>query len=509
MASQATLVGSIAQRESSTGDRGWRSLIRDSSLVGGSTIAGQILGVATALLLRALLSPAQMGLWQAFKLVLSYAGFINLGVTKAAAREVTIARGRQQANEASRSRDLAFTFSIVTATAYAVALCGAATWVWLQGESNTSSLWAIGLGAMAAICLAQRFLTFHIVILRAERQFAAAARLAILEAVLTLTVCGLATWVWGLYGLLAGCLLVSLIGGWVARRMSDTQPGWAWNLRDVLPLIAVGLPIVLTGLVMTLFQSVDKLMVLAYLPDGAYQLGIYSTALLVTTQLSGVANILATTMAPRYGEMYGRWNCERRVATLAAGATELHAALSAIAAGFALVAGGPVLAWLLPDYAVGLPALRWLIPGSLALAVSLPATQYLVTTKRQNRGLLSACLALGVAALGNFIALQAGWGLLGVAAATCLSQTLFALVVIGVSFWSALSWSQRARYLFAVLGLVGPTLVAALFVALPAGADTNGEWTRVVVGLVAVLVTWAISCSVVWHTGRWQEHWNA
>lgn len=503
MSSQASPVGLLAPRATSAEDRSWRSVVRDGSLVGGGTIATQVLGVATALLLRALLSPAQMGLWQGLKLVLAYAGFVNLGVTKAAAREVTIARGRERAIEAQQSRNLAFSFSIATTLVYALALTVAAAWVWSQGESTTRLLWAIGLVSMAAVCLAQRFLTFHIVMLRAERQFATAARLAILEAVLTLGICGAATWAWGLYGLLGGCLSVSLIGGWVARRMTTNQPGWAWNIRDVMPLIAIGLPIVLTGLVMTLFQSVDKLMVLAYLPDGAYQLGIYSTALLVTTQLSGVANILATTMAPRYGEMYGRWNCERKVAALAAGATELHAALSALAAGVALVAGGPVLAWLLPNYAAGLPALGWLIPGSLALAVSLPATQYLVTIKRQNRGLFSACMALGVAALGNYVALSAGWGLLGVAAATCISQALFAVFVIGGSFWNALRWQRRVRYVAAVLGIVFPTLLVAQL-----AASSTGDWPQVMLGLLAVFVTWAVSCGMVWHTGHWHELWH-
>lgn len=507
MATQASLVGSIAQRESASQDRGWRSVVRDGALVGSGTIVGQVLGVATSLLLRTLLSPTQIGMWQALKLLLSYAGFVNLGVTKAAAREITIARGSDRPHDATRSRDLAFTFSMATAVAYAVALFFAAGFLWMREAKGSNSWWAIGLGVMAAVCVAQRYLTFHIVILRAERLFATATRLAILEGALTLIVCGAATWAFGLPGLLTGCLFVSIAVGWVARNSTNASPAWAWDLRGVAPLIAVGLPIVLTGLVMTLFQSIDKLMLLAYLPDGAYQLGLYSTALLVTTQLAGVSNILATTMAPRYGETFGRWKSDRRVAELAARASELHAAASSLAAAGALVVGAPLLAWLLPNYADGLSALLWLIPGALALAVALPATQFLVITKRQNRGLVAACVALVVAACGNYTALSAGWGLVGVAAATCVSQMLFALLVIGGSFWSFLTWPQRVRYVAVLLGIVIPTMAVAVMSS-SLEHTTAGEFPYVALGVLLVAVTWLVACGTAWHTGRWGELWQ-
>lgn len=507
MATQASLVGSLAQRESTSQDRGWRSVIRDGVLVGSGTIVGQVLGVATSLLLRTLLGPTQIGMWQALKLLLSYAGFVNLGVTKAAAREITIARGSDRPHDAYPSRDLAFSFSMATTVFYAVAILCAAGFLWIRETEASHSGWVFGLGVMAVVCLAQRYLTFQLVLLRAERLFATATRLAILESALTLIVCGAATWAFGLYGLIAGCLCVSVVVAWVARRSMIERPKWAWGLRAIVPLIAVGFPIVLTGLVMTLFQSVDKLMLLAFLPDGAYQLGLYSTALLVTTQLAGVSNILATTMAPRYGEALGRWSCERRVAELAAQASELHAAVAGIAAGGALVVGAPLLSWILPDYTGGLTALQWLVPGSLALAVALPATQFLVTTKRQNRGLLAACVALTAAACGNYGALSAGWGLNGVAAATCASQVLFALLVISGSFWNLLSGPQRVRYVAVLLGILCPTMVFA-FVSSSIVNTTDAALPQAILGVLLVAATWFVACAATWHTGRWGEWWQ-
>src|SRR6185437_9905636 len=79
---------------------GWRRMLADSLLVSGSTLACQAIGVATSLLLRFALDPAQMGVWQALKMFLSYANYANLGVSKGAARELTVALGRSDAASA-------------------------------------------------------------------------------------------------------------------------------------------------------------------------------------------------------------------------------------------------------------------------------------------------------------------------------------------------------------------------------------------------------------------------
>ena len=72
---------------------GWRRVFGDALRVGGATTVGHLLGAATSLLLRMFLDPAQMGLWQGLKLYLSYGNYANLGISKAAARELTLARG--------------------------------------------------------------------------------------------------------------------------------------------------------------------------------------------------------------------------------------------------------------------------------------------------------------------------------------------------------------------------------------------------------------------------------
>src|SRR5262249_36804523 len=93
---------------------GWRRMLADTLVVGASTLVCQVLGAVTSLALRMLLDPAEMGIWQGLKTVLSYANFSNLGISKGAAQELAIAHGRGDLAAAQRGLNLAHTINTLT-----------------------------------------------------------------------------------------------------------------------------------------------------------------------------------------------------------------------------------------------------------------------------------------------------------------------------------------------------------------------------------------------------------
>jgi O-antigen/teichoic acid export membrane protein len=340
-----------------------------------------------------------------------------------------------------------------------------------------------------------RYVSFHVTILRADQRFAVTSKLSILEAALTLVSCGLATWLWGLPGLYAGTLVVMLGSMWFVRRHAAATLGWAFDRAEIRRLIAIGAPILLAGAGSSLFRSLDKLMILAYMGDCEFQLGCYSTALLVTAQLYGLANMLATVTGPRYGEMYGHSGSRRKVARLAARCSELQAAAMVLPASLALLVAAPLLGWLLPDYSSGLASLVWLIPGVLALVLALPCGQYMVAVGRQRRALLAVLIATGIGAAGNHVALSNGWGLSGVAAATAVGYASYFVLAAGMSFLTDLDTAGRARYvLMHALALI-PTLTSALLLR---------GWTTLPVAIFGVLLVWSATMLIGWRYGRWQ-----
>ncbi len=483
---------------------GWRHVAADWLTVSGATAVCHALGVVTSLLLKVLLNPAQMGVWQALKMLLSYGNYANLGISKGAIRDYTVALGRGETGKAKRGLDLAFTVNTLSSLIYATILLGAAIWIGVTSDSPSAGLWAVGLALIGVLAVLSRYVTFQVTILRAHKAFALTSRLSVLEAVLTLSVCGLATWAWGVYGLFFGTLVVLLGAFLFIQRHRTVDLRWAFDTAQVGRLISIGGPILLAGTMVTLFRSLDKLMILGYMDDREFQLGCYSVAIMVSTQIYGLGNMLSIVMNPRYGEKYGETGDRGDVARLAAASSELHAAAMALPAALAVVLAMPLLAYLLPNYRTGLPALVWLVPGSVALVLALPASQYLVAVGRQKRALLAVLPAIAVAALGNHFALRSNLGLTGVAAATACAYVAYMILVVIISFWRELSRGERYRYLFLTIFILLPTLTASILLERAYPGEHVGLAATFGKALMVTTV-WAVTCGASWLWGGWDH----
>ena len=483
---------------------GWRRLLGDWAFVGGAEMICQTLGAVTSLLLRMLLDPAQMGIWQAVKLVLSYASYANFGVSKGAARELTVALGRGDLAKATRGLDLAFTANTLSSLAYAVILIGAGVWIGLGGSGEWSAAWALAFIAGGALAALGRYVSFQVTILRARQAFVATSRLSLLEAVTTLAVGGACTWLWGLPGLYAGTLGVMLASLVYLSRLETHRFAFGWDRTEMRRLITIGSPMLLAGVVYSVFRSLDKLMILGCMSDREYQLGCYSLALMVATQLYGIGNMLSIVMGPRYGEKFGRCGDRRQVALLAARATELQAAAIALPAALALILAGPLLGRLLPDYDSGLAALQWLLPGVVALSLALPASQYLIAIDRQKRALAAVLAATALAAVADYVAIRRQTGLGGLAAATAVGYLVYFLLAARISLWPELARAERWRYAATAVLLPLPTLGLAIVLERTSPAAL-GDWPTILARIAAVLLVWGATVGAGWRHGGWRD----
>jgi hypothetical protein len=136
----------------------------DSLLVSASTLGCQALGIAMSLLLRFALDPAQMGVWQALKMFLNYANYANLGISKGATRELTVALGRGDAASARQGIDLAFTVNTLSSMLYGALLAAAGLWIGMSSGGLWRNAWTFGLLALSVLVVVQRHVTFHVTI---------------------------------------------------------------------------------------------------------------------------------------------------------------------------------------------------------------------------------------------------------------------------------------------------------------------------------------------------------
>ncbi|HUY91272.1 MAG TPA: hypothetical protein VMV10_21215 [Pirellulales bacterium] len=482
---------------------GWRRMLADSLLVSAATIVCQGLAVATSLLLRFVLDPAQMGVWQGLKLFLNYANYANLGISKGAARELTVALGKGDVAEAEQGLNLAFTVNTLSSLLYGALLAAAGLWIGLSSGGIGRNAWTLGLLALAVLVVVQRHLTFHVTILRCRQAFALTSKLAIVEGALTLLVVGGCAYSWGLQGLYAGTLLV-LLASLAYLKACGAEPfAWAWNRREIARLIGIGGPILLAGAASVLLQSIDRLMILACSESREFELGCYSLSLLVGGQISGLANMLSLVMGPRYGELFGSTGQRRSVALLAARASELQACLLALAGGWAIVLAVPVLGRLFPAYRPGVAPAVWLVPGAVALGLGLPANQYLVAVYRERWALAAVLSGVVLAALGSYAALAGGYGLVGVAASTSCAYVVHFVLLAAISLWLELDAAARMRYVLGMSLILGPVLGLAAWLEYAWPGD-EANLASAAFKACLVFAAWLSAAAIGWHCG-WRE----
>jgi len=474
--------------------------------VGGSTLVCQALGLMTSLVLRTGLGPAQMGIWQGLKLLLGYANYANLGVSKGAARELAIAVGSGELARAERGLNLAFTVNTLTSLLYGGCLAAAAVWIGRASDGHINNAWSLGLLALAVLVVLQRHLTYHITILRCRQAFALTSSVSIVEGLLTLVLAGGAAWRWGLPGLYGGTFLTLLVTLAFLRWQGVRRLVCDWQWSEIKRLVLIGGPILLGGVAATLFQSLDKLMILTFSSEREFDLGCYSTTLLITGQIYGLANMFAMVISPRFGELFGRCGCHNEVARLAARASELLAAATSLTAAVGLVVVVPVLAHLFPDYRPGLLPAIWLVPGIVMLALTLPLNQYLVAVCRERAALGAAVAALLAAASCDYAALALGYGIIGVAASTAEVYCGYYLLMLLASLWPRLDGATRRRYLLTHAALLLGPLAPALWLT-----DATSQQIDVgylVASLLVVIFAWGVMVILVWRRGEWGPAWR-
>jgi O-antigen/teichoic acid export membrane protein len=223
--------------------------------------------------------------------------------------------------------------------------------------------------------------------------------------------------------------------------------------------------------------------------DGELQLGYYSLAILVTGQIAGIASMFSLVLAPRYGQLLGATNDPRAVARLAAGMTEAKAALMACVVLLTAYATRPVFGILLPAYTPGIEPLLIRLPGALAVALAMPASQYLVTVDRQRSALACLVLPLLFSCLAGWLAMKQGHGIIGLSWAMTLGDIAYWVSTSCVAFRRELGSKRWTSHLSILAIYALPPLGFCIFASRESETATAFIASFLVV-LTAVYLTW-------------------
>ena len=423
---------------------------------GAARAAVELLLGARGVGLAALLGPAALGVWSLLRVAQQYLIVVGLGVQRGL--EVEAAANR---DPGSRARNATAVRYAQASNAFLLLSYGALTVLTLTAAAVTADpVWRVILAGIAATAVVERLWFQAATFLRAQADMREFALLELAHAVLQLAIPLPLALVWGLEGAVAGLALA--YGGGIAMLWGRVplRPVWCW--RSTRAMIGIGLPVTVGLLLQLLLGSVDRLIVAAL--SGVELLGQYAFAVSVASIGAAAGFIVRTAVFPEifHAARHGAPNAwvgdvERLLVTLAWTLSLLLGLLS--------LCIGPVVALMLPDYAMAVGGARIYIFTGVAQGLMTVAMLGSQAADRQH--LIPPVTALAVAVSGAlaWAALRLGLGLEGLAAASLATRLGYAVALAAMGRQSA-SWQHEVRF---AGSLVLPVVVACGLARLLAG----------------------------------------
>lgn len=336
-----------------------------------------------------LVLPEDIGVWKSVALLNTYMSLLELGVLKGLTRQYALHQGAGDQDLAVSRAHAAGTHAAVRSIANVLIVLVALVSARSRG-SSPKTLVALALFTLPAA--ANPLWSYYEVLYRSGRDFWMLGWIQIAESgylVLSLGLVLLGDWV-GLFIRCAGMLPVGLA---LRHAWRPIPFRLSWDVRALRDLVRVGLKVVVGAHVYSLLMVGDHTLIAGML--GPEALGRYSVA---TAAQAAMAVWPTSCNRVLYSHMAFRFGKTRQASSLGRLAflpVLYNAVLLLVPTLVLCCAVGPVISFLLPRYADGIPAARWMIvAGYFACLRSSAAVFTTLNRMREYTVLLAGALGL-------------------------------------------------------------------------------------------------------------------
>ena len=468
------------------------TFVRDSLGTALSQYVARFALLMRGVVAAAALGPLGYGAWNALNLLLDYGSYASAGALQGL--DLDLPPAAAQADRARARQVMAGAWAVVLLGGGLFALATVACLA--TGLRRMTMPWGWGPPAlMMAAVLLQLAIQYHSGALRAHGEFMTVSAAQGAQAVLGGGL-GLALVTsFGVWGLLWGWLAGSVVALLWLRRGPVRPPLVPGALGVGLTLSRRGFPIFALFAASLVLRSVDRIAFVRYV--GSEGLGQYSIGLMAAGLILYLPEAAAAVLYPRMSAAaQGARDPERTRAEL----TQAHRALAAVlppAVALGMVWAGPVVAWLLPAFRDGVPALRLLSLGALILSgATLPSYFVLAGGPRGRLLAMGATVALLTGALVFSVAARDPRPA-AIALAECAGYAGFAVGIVALAA-PRLCATGGERLRFAATSFVPPLWAGGLAIA---SCAVGGPDSTAAAALRSVVVV-AACAPVVWWLGR-------
>ncbi len=434
-----------------------KEILRQSGLYSFGTQIAQLITLIAAICSRRFLGPAQTGIWATLQILVDYSKYSTLGTMDAVSREIPYRIGKGEIETADKIKNLAATFVFAGSFLMAGALLAFAfiTKGRFRPEITYGLMWISGL------IILQRLNNLLIALLRCYKRFEIEARLMIVSALVNAVLVAGFSYYFKIYGFIWAMMLSFVFNIVFVRAQYPFRFKWNFDPVMLKPLVTFGLPLMVLGLGMTLFRSLDKIMIAKFL--GFEALGWYSIALMAVSYISNFPISVGIVLLPHFQEKYGLTNNPRDLESY------LMKSSRAMALSMPLMLAA---VWQIAPYGIeiflkkfisGIPSMKILTLGMFFMALSQIYYDALVNIKKHLL-LFPVLVFSGLSTfLLDFAVIRAGGGIQGVATATTAGLFIYFCLVYALAVFYFSHWKTGLRefffflscFLYLVLAMTG------------------------------------------------------
>ena len=370
-----------------------QSMLSGLGMILGSSYCDMLLGAVRGLLVMRAIGPTARGLMWLVHLFGRYLTHSHLGSLHGLSKELPLALGRNDHEDATHIENVGTTAVILLATLASGAMLA---WALLGPGMQGPTRLTLALGA--GIILGGQAIALYRVVLRAWGTYSV---LAVATMVMSLGQFGLivtgavlfglmgAMWGW-LAAVTVPLLYFALAGNFYIRPRLDRPMLWR--------LILVGAPIAGVLFSDILLRTIDGVLLVRYF--SAYHFGLYSVAMQIAAYLYRIPEAAGFVLMPRIWERYGADRRPEALRDYVIRPTLAAALIMPVLAGFVFIIMPPMIRTIIPRFAPAIFAAQVLSLAAVFLALPVAAGGALIAFNEERIVIVNKLAGAAVAAAG-------------------------------------------------------------------------------------------------------------
>ena len=372
-----------------------------------------------------LLGPSLFGVRNAFGLAIEYSCLSHLGTFDAMVREASFERGKDKNKSADQIVAVAFGTNFLMICFIGIMLIASSFFLKIIQWDIIYSDFIFFLGLIVITNLIKIFYQYKLIL---DKQLILQGKADILYGFLAPLICIPLVYYYSLRGLFIGLLVADLLQICYLLKLTKGIPKIGLSASIFFKLIKIGFPVMLIGILLVLFGSADRIIIIKMLSEES--LGFFGLGTIIINVIIIIPAAVKSAITPRLMEKYSKTQDVLQIKSFFIDPTLLLNYFLPFLIGIVYFCIHLPIDYFLTKYAMSIDVVKILSIGSYFIVGFSIANPVCYALNKQNQIVFLIMPAIIMNFSISYLFIRLGWGINGVALGTCLSYFVFSTLTI-------------------------------------------------------------------------------